>query len=393
MKKNRKPGKGQRPGNKHISKKQVFWGILILWCLFTLVCILRPDRVYSAKEKRTLTTFRDLSPAMILSGEMDQKAEEYVTDQLPGRDGLIRLRSSFLLLTGNRYSQGVVLGKQGQMMEPFERPKEEQTEKTVEAVRKIGEMGNAPVTVVTVPTAVGVCKTLRPAELRTDDQTLWAEEFGKMLPEGVTFLDLSEVLTETAAEGEQIYYRSDHHWRTEAALACLPPVAEALGLDPEQEALSEAYWTRAVVSEHFTGSLSAKSGYTAKGEELAIFLPRKEIAYVVTDPEKNRKRGTLYEAEELQGEDPYRVFLGGNQGEIRISTDRIGGGRLLVFKDSYFNCFLPFLVQQYEEIDIIDPRYYSGDLSEKLSGGQYDRILFFYNLNTLSGDTNLSLLL
>ena len=86
------------------------------------------------------------------------------------------------------------------------------------------------------------------------------------------------------------------------------------------------------------------------------------------------------------------LFLGGNTGELQIVTERIGCGRLLVFKDSYFNCFLPFLLQQYEQIDVIDPRFYSGNLEELLSAGHYDRILYFYNLNTLRDDQNLSLL-
>ncbi|MBO4389767.1 MAG: hypothetical protein J5825_02785, partial [Lachnospiraceae bacterium] len=327
------------------TKKKVFWTILILWCLVTLVCVVRPDREYSSKEKRSLTTRESIAPSKLASGNLDQKVETYVTDQLPGRDSLISLRSSFLLLTGNRYSQGVILGKNGQMMEPFETPSEETTSGTIDAIRKIGEMSDAPSLVVVVPTAVGVCTDLHPAQLRTDDQKVWAESFGASLPEGVDFCDLTNELVALHQSGEQVYYRSDHHWRTESAFACLPTVAEALGIEgetrnsdsetpgldnedlvPDKETPdpgvvaaegSKASWTRAVVCTDMHGSLAAASGYSCRGEDLAIYIPDQEIAYVVTDTQKSTKKGSLYDLEGLKGDDPYRVFLGGNSGELR----------------------------------------------------------------------------
>ena len=386
-KQNTKPSRGNGPGRF----KWVFRRFLVVALAVFTVAVVRPDKAYSEKEKRALATRDSVSVSKLAAGELDEKVEAYVSDQLPGRDALISLRSLTLLATGNRYSQGVVLGKKGQMMEPFEAPGNVQTARLLEAVRKITEKSGVPGVFVAVPTAVSVLTDLQPAQLRTDDQEAWASLLASALPSGVTFCDLSPELKALDQAGTQVYYRSDHHWRTEAAYACLPKVAEALGIESGAASLAEDYWTKATVTDSFHGSLAAKSGYLSAGEDIDVYVPAKETAYVVTDVDRGTRSGSIYNVQALSGEDPYRVF-GDNAGELRIVTEHADKGRLLVFKDSYFNCFLPFLLSEYHEIDVIDPRYYSGSFDELMTGRTYDKVLYFYNLNTLSGDTALAMI-
>ena len=57
--------------------------------------------------------------------------------------------------------------------------------------------------------------------------------------------------------------------------------------------------------------------------------------------------------------DKYLVFLSsGDSTWAVISTDNKNGKKLLVIKDSYGNSFVPFLLPHYEEIYVIDPRFY-----------------------------------
>jgi hypothetical protein len=208
--------------------------------------------------------------------------------------------------------------------------------------------------------------------------------------DGPVFCDLTGPLTEYYANGGQAYYRSDHHWTTEAAFCTLPAVRSALGLDQD----SIPAMTPLAVCNDFVGSLAAKSGFSVlKKDTIFIYRSDAEPAYIVTDPAAQTKRATVYSLEGLKSSDPYTVFLGGNTGHLNILTDRADGGKLLVFKDSYFNCFLPFLLGDYREIDIIDPRYYYEDLEDLILAGGYDRVLFFYDLNTLAEDTSLALVL
>lgn len=58
-------------------------------------------------------------------------------------------------------------------------------------------------------------------------------------------------------------------------------------------------------------------------------------------------------------------------------------------KDSYANCFLPFLVEHYDKILVVDPRYYSDSLSGLVNSEQVTDVLYLYNANTLAQDSSL----
>ena len=72
-----------------------------------------------------------------------------------------------------------------------------------------------------------------------------------------------------------------------------------------------------------------------------------------------------------------------------IRTESANDRRLLLIKDSYANCFVPFLTPYYREIVMVDPRYYYGDIEELIGEKQISDVLFLYNANTFFGDNSL----
>ena len=75
----------------------------------------------------------------------------------------------------------------------------------------------------------------------------------------------------------------------------------------------------------------------------------------------------LYFPEFLKEKDKYSYFLGGNSPLIKIRCDHRGeaaerGRTLLVIRDSYANCFIPFLTDEYDKILAVDFRYFKGGL-------------------------------
>ena len=69
-----------------------------------------------------------------------------------------------------------------------------------------------------------------------------------------------------------------------------------------------------------------------------------------------RTTDSLYETDALEGADPYSVFTGGNQGVIEISGGRENKKTLLLIKDSFANCMVPFLAEDYEKLIVVDLR-------------------------------------
>ena len=89
--------------------------------------------------------------------------------------------------------------------------------------------------------------------------------------------------------------------------------------------------------------------------------------------------------------DKYAMFLHGNNGLSRVEGD--GEGKILVIKDSYANAFIPYLIPYYEEIVIVDPRYYYDDLDELIESEEISETLFLFNMNTFCTDDSLQQML
>ena len=61
----------------------------------------------------------------------------------------------------------------------------------------------------------------------------------------------------------------------------------------------------------------------------------------------------------------------------------------LLFKDSFANSFLPFLINDYENIYVTDLRYFNQDVSTYIDERKIDEIMFLYNVTNLADDTAL----
>lgn len=359
----------------------------VLFLVFFVLNLVLPDRTLSVREKRMLTAFPAPQLDRVLEGNYSNDFEDYASDQIPFREFFTDLKVYADSLAGRNESQGVYRGRDGYLIEKMETPDEAVIGRTVDAMRGFAELFPLPQQMILVPNAVSVLKDKLPLWAPTADQNAFAERVAEALDgSGIGFKDLRDTLQIAGLNGVPLYYRTDHHWTTDAALACAPAVLETLGRS------FAAKGALLPVTAQFSGSLSAKSGLGVRERDtISVWQPEVEPVILVTD--SAGKRASLYSWDGLNGSDPYTVFLGGNEGLVRIETDRIDAGRLLVFKDSYFNCFLPFLLDSFETVDIVDPRYYSGDLLMLMRQNEYDQILYFYNINTFSADTSLALVL
>ena len=82
----------------------------------------------------------------------------------------------------------------------------------------------------------------------------------------------------------------------------------------------------------------------------------------------------LYQPQYLESEDAYRFFLDGNHPVVQIETGQ-KSGHIVILKDSFANCFVPYLTLHYGRITVIDPRHFRMDVGEWLSGQEVDKVL------------------
>ena len=126
-------------------------------------------------------------------------------------------------------------------------------------------------------------------------------------------------------------------------------------------------------------------------EQIEIYVPKEEDNDLIVNYVDEGKRTTsLYDSSALETKNQYDVYLGGNSSLLDIKTVSTSTKRLLLVKDSFADCFIPFLTPYYREIVVVDPRYYSGTIQNVMDTYRISEVLFLYSGNTFFKDNNIS---
>ncbi len=372
-----------------ISRKLLYIFIFLLAASF-LIHSFTKTKEYSERENRNLAQKPDISWEKITNGTFMSEYEEYVSDQFAFRDICVVFRSAFSSFLGKSESNGVYKSKNGYLIQDFKKPDKENMRKQVNAIYDFTkEYPKLNHYIAIAPNAVSVLSDKLPKDAPVSDQNLYLDELEKELGSDLKFIDLRKNLT--AHKKEYIFYKTDHHWTTLGAWYGYQKIAKEMGL---KNGLLTKYEVLDVTSA-FQGTLSATSGYgTYTYDTISTYIDKEDkLSTLVYYVEEQDKEPTLYKKEALENRDKYQVFLGGNHPLIEIDTNANSKKTLLIFKDSYANCVIPFLAHDYKKIVVVDPRYYYGDLKELMTSKKINDVLYLYNADTFSTDTSLASLL
>jgi hypothetical protein len=161
---------------------------------------------------------------------------------------------------------------------------------------------------------------------------------------------------------EYVYFRTDHHWTSLGAYYGYEALAQAMDLTPVP---LDAY--EAVELPGFLGTTYAatrKPELKKNPDTLTVYLPSVEHEYKIfrKGSRNGVKRSLVEQKLPVDGRGGYAVFLGGDFALGHITTGADGDRRAMVIKDSFANALIPFLLPHFQEIFVIDPRYYKGHL-------------------------------
>ena len=348
-----------------------------------------PDSAYSETEKRNLAAAPQLAAERIADGRAMTDIEAYAADQFPLRAFWMHARMNLMQAEGLRENEGVVLLEDGSLAECFDGWDEEQLQKLTAALcRFAGDNEFRAVYLLPVPTKSGLYPELFPDWITPASQRLYAERLKEELRRDVTVLDAYSPLAAMKAEGEQVYFLTDHHWTQDAARRVFEDNAAVTGW-------KTGSWQHGVVSNGFLGSLASKSGFTPRYSDSLTAWKADDGADEVWVMHAAGGESTVgfYDYDALQRSDRYEFYLGTNEPELVIRTEADTNDTLLVIKDSYANAFIPFLAGSYKTITVVDPRYYAESLEMLLMEDDYTDVLILYNIQTLSQDSHLLQLL
>ena len=364
-------------------------GKIFLLSLFLvlLVNIIAPDREQSDQENRMLDTMPKLSLTGVLNGDFMEQWESYMSDQFAGRNLLRGLKVKLDRLGGSRMENGVIIGKDGQLFEDIAVPDDELFKDNINAVRSFAEMyPDIPTTVMLIPDAACILSDSLPAFATVEDQSQMFSMVERGLGDSVSWVDAYSALNKHKTE--KLYYKTDHHWTTQAAFYVFQEAAAGLGIEGD---VSDDYVSY-TVTDSFNGVLASKSGAGLdEKEQIDIYVPTEgDDDVIVNYVDETKKRTSLYDSSKLETRDKYGVFFGGNTSVMDIRTMSTSRQRLLVVKDSFADCFIPFLTPYYREIVVVDPRYYSGTLEDIMETYRITDALILYSGNTFMTDNNIS---
>lgn len=370
-------------------KKEIrIWMTRVFCLLMIVLCginLLKKDKPFSETENRMLEGKPKLSVGNVISGKYMEQYTSYKSDQFVGRDFWISMKTGVDYMLGKREENGVYNGKDHYLMEQIKAPVSRAYEENIKAMKQFKEKyPNIPMKMMLVPNAANILNEKLPALAVVKDQTKLFQKVEKDLKDSYEWLDLTKTMKKH--KKEEIYYHTDHHWTT---LGAYYAYQEYMKAKDEKELVE---FQKYPVTNQFNGTLSSTSGYERNYKErINVYLPKEDsVEYVVEYREEQKKTTTVYNKEKLKEKDKYGMFFDGNHSIVDIKTTAASDEKLLILKDSYANCFVPFLIPYYREIMMIDPRYYYGDLYELLDSENYSEVLFLYNGNTFFEDNSIS---
>lgn len=360
-------------------KRMRFVLVLILSLLLLgVVTLVLPAKSFSESENRPLAQMPAVNGETVQTGTFQSGLSDYLSDQFPLRSMWMKLHTGMQKRMGKKEIGGVYVGKEHYYFKAF--TDEDYSPNKMEAVFDLMDSFvqgvGLPTTVMLVPSPGTVLEDLLPAHAPYYDANPVYDAAKAQL--SGTVIDLRAAFA-ASQDHTQLYYKTDHHWTTQAAYLAYEAYCKANHLTPEP-------YIMAPVTQNFYGTNHTKilDGAAKPDTILAVQrLPKMEVVY-----DDGTVSDSPYRPDLLEHKDQYTYFFGGNWGKITLNT-QAKGGHLLVLKDSFANCFVPFLTANYAKITVVDLRHFEGDLLKLMEEEQVTDLLFLYEMSNLLTDTGI----
>ena len=344
-------------------------------------------REMSEMENRELAMFPELSAKTLADGSFMQEFETYAADQFLGRDGFVSLKADTERVIGKKGCNGVHFGKNMYLIARPSEPDMSNLDTNIEAIINLNDTGLYNITMAVIPTAFEVLQSELPAFAYDNRIMKIQNEINeKTADTGIKVCDTTKMLSEH--KNEYIYYRTDHHQTALGSYYVYRELGDYLDFEPYKL----ADYTREPMTSSFLGTSWSKASLTFQKKDIIERFKLKNTAWIqknVEFPSEGKSMDSLYAMENLYKKDKYSVYLDGNHGLTVIRTNNGAGRKLAVFKDSYAHSVAPFLSDSFDEVHLIDLRYYSDDMIKYLAENEIADVLVLYNSEGFASDTNI----
>lgn len=364
--------------------------IVLLVFIFSMAVLFfaLPKKEYSSSEKRYLSDFPTLTVDTFFSGKFGEEFEKYLSDHTPGRNFFVGLNSYYNLALGNPLSNGIYYCDNGYLVN--DPPNTDRLDTNINVISEFADKSGLPATMILAPSTGYVVNDVLPNNhIVYKDDDLFSGVLDTLSKSSVDFVDIREDFKSAYKSGTQVYYKTDHHWTSEGAYLAYCALADNLGFTANSRDMFK-------ITTHsgFYGTTYSSSGYWyTKPDNIEIWDCINHSSEVsITDNGTTKHYKSMFFNDHLKEDDKYPIYLDGNHPYtvIKNGSMKLEGEKLLVIKDSFAHSLVPFLAAHYEEIVMIDMRYYKQNVSELIENGDFDQLLFVYSVDNLGSDTDVA---
>lgn len=352
--------------------------------------VVNPKLDYSSSEKRYLQKFPETSVDTILSGKFGSEFESYFADHFPMRNTWVGMNAYYNLGTGINGQSGVYHCADGYLInKPVS--KDNKIRKNVGVLADFKKnIGDVPMTVMFAPSTGYIAADMLPLIHDSYNDDIYFEETAKTLGEnGVKFVDLRESFKQKYAQGEQLYYRTDHHWTTDGAYAGYVKLCESLGVEPVKKDI----FKKTSYADFYGTTYSTSGFWLTNPDRINVYdnpeNSDKNIKLIISEDGKQNEYGSMYFYSHIGEDDKYPVFLDGNHAYTEIQNSNAKGGTILVIKDSFSHSLAPFLAENYSRVILVDPRYYKQSVSALVKKEKPEQVIALYGIDNIATDTDI----
>lgn len=377
-----------------ISVIKVFIFGTILATFFFIGIFMRARPQVSVLEKRELAEFPEITFVGVWNGTFFKELDIWYSDTYPLREQMIAADKKVESAYGVR-SEQIIESKGVPAKKPDadktaeqEKPEEILPDGTVRTT--VGEMrgsvykdvnlefaqtmnniysrfkGIVDIYVMMVPTGAGVMldKSVLDYLGTSDELAAVRFDYSKM-DAGIKKVEVVETLRRHNAE--YIYFHSDHHWTALGAYYAYREFCKVKGIKPHDIKNYEKRELHGFLGSFYTESNQSPE-IAANPDTVIAYIPKGTNKMTMID-ENNQptEYNVINDMSRATPSEYYLTFVMGDAPLCYTHNETLhDGSAVLVIKDSHGNAFIPWLVDHYEYVYWIDPRYTQNTISQMI---------------------------
>lgn len=352
-------------------------------CFLVFICVMTMYNISLVK-----APVKNFIKAKITFKQLTKDIAANYVKKLNRKDMFIDLNGLFVKKCGKITHNNIVV-LNNDMLNTYGKSKKRDTKYSVSSVTKFNDWlksQNISFVQVVAPYKVTTSKDNLPDGIEdyVNDEV---DDFVKALSNnGVHTIDLRQLMSTNINEVNKYFYRTDHHWNTDAAFLAFQKIMREINLRAKYT--EENVWERNEIKNWFLGSQGKRVGTLFAGtDSLVYYIPKFETDMSCIVPHhKNIFKGDFTVAnirnqyiknKDYYGYNAYCVYIGGDYPLVQHrNKNATNDKKLLIIKDSFTLPLQAFLSTEFAEVDVIDPRHYrNSSIAEYVLWTQPDVVL------------------